>query len=106
MANTTSSSNFIPEVYDRAFFNIFDPGKVSEKPDPYKVRTIRSGNDCIVLAQNFYKVIPMKDTLWMRLNGQTWEGKVAKAQQDAFEAAYKYHQEQESLDYQVNRLKS
>jgi hypothetical protein len=40
----------------------------------------------------------------MLFSGQTWEGRVRKAQQKAFQLSYELVRKEEKLDYSVNRI--
>lgn len=70
----------------------------------WEVKTYRDGEFVVVESCAYEERIPMKDTFWMRLMGETWETKVRIAQQKAFQLAYELVMQEEKLDYQVNRL--
>ena len=88
------------------------PGGRGGKTDPYAVNVTRDGEFVIVTASGtfanvFYKKIRMKDRWWWNLlrPGHSWEAEVLKAQKDAFEAAYRFHRDEEMKNYSVDRLK-
>lgn len=73
--------------------------------DPYEVMTTHSGETITISNLHGYeKQVIMKDTLWDRFTGRTWEGKVRKAQRDAFDHAYITVRKEEELNYQAQKL--
>lgn len=97
--------NIVQTHLDRLFLEtIIGDNLFHNRPKPWDV-SVKRDKDCVIISsKGFYKRIKAKDSFIDTFLGNTWEGKVIRAESEAFQTSYILWREEEYKDYQINRI--